>query len=225
MITQGPRTLTIGAVVPLSDPGATSNNPATAVQLQNASPFIISVNSGGTVLTLQPFTSQTVATSGGGQQMSATPIAAGGSAQLTAVNSLIVVWLLAGEQAPMPDGPLTAAALAFSLGTAGLSGASVITGKTTALAPGATGFPTGIGAAPIKLWVVGFIPGVFGTGPWPTIGGVAVTFGSGAGATESMGWTQGASNRLAGLITSGVGIEFTNYTDQSIIGYLDYSAA
>jgi len=108
MITQGPFTLTLGTTLPLNDPGATSNNPATQVQLQNATAFIIEVNVGGAVYTIQSFTAQTVPTSGGGQQMAVSPLESTGGGGGT----LTVVWLLAGEQSPMQDGPLTAAAIA-----------------------------------------------------------------------------------------------------------------
>ncbi len=114
MITQGPFSLTIGTALALNDPGANSNHPATAIQLQNASPFIIEVNSGGIVLTIQSFTAQTVPTSGGGQPLSVVPIQSNSGGGNTAANVLTVAWLLAGESAPMLDGPLTAAAIAFA---------------------------------------------------------------------------------------------------------------
>lgn len=117
MITQGPYDLTLNTTLPLNDPGANSNNAATAVQIQNASPFIIDVNAGGTVLTIQSFTAQTVPTSGGGQQMSVTPIATNIASVTTAPKVLTVVWLLAGESSPMVDGPLTAAAILAVLGS------------------------------------------------------------------------------------------------------------
>jgi hypothetical protein len=109
VITQGPFSLVLNDTIPLEDPGATSNNPATQVQLQNATPFIIEVNVGGAVYTIQSFTAQTVPTSGGGQQMSVDPVesTAGGGGG----GSLTIVWLLAGEVSPMQDGPLTAAAI------------------------------------------------------------------------------------------------------------------
>lgn len=149
MITQGPFTLTLGDTLPLNDPGATSNNPATAVQIQNASPFIIEVNAGGTLLTIQSFTAQTVVTSGGGQQMSVEPIGTNIASVTTSDDSLTVVWLLAGESSPMVDGPLTAAAIVAAISGAltnyNVGGGSI--GGQTNLAAGATAVLAGAPAA------------------------------------------------------------------------------
>jgi hypothetical protein len=222
LITQGPFTLTLGDTLPLNDPGATSNNPATAVQIQNASPFIIEVNSGGTVLTIQSFTAQTVLTSGGGQQMSVTPLASGGSAQTTAVDGLTVVWLLAGESAPMVDGPLTAAALASTLASSGLSGASgSVKGISIAVAAGATD-PMTVPVGNLKIWNLGWFKQALGT--LPTIGQATFTFPgpSFTGGIDSVTVAAAGSDRLAGLIFTG-NPEITNNMDQAIDAFLVYS--
>ncbi len=153
MISQGPFDLTLGTALPLNDPGANSNNPATAVQIQNASPFIIDVNAGGIALTIQSFTAQTVPTSGGGQEMSVTPIQTNQPGQTTATKVLTVVWLLAGESAPMVDGPLTAAAIVNAFGnsiiTTESGGGSALAG--TSVGPSST---VALLAAPAagKVW-------------------------------------------------------------------------
>jgi hypothetical protein len=130
MITKGPYSLTIGTTLELPDPGATSNNPGTQLQLQNNSPLTINVNSGGTIYTIQSFTAQTV-TAAGSQPLSVLPIVSSGAS--TAANALFVVWLLQGESPPMQDGPLTAAAIA--------SLATIITsqGATDVLQPPTSG--------------------------------------------------------------------------------------
>jgi hypothetical protein len=221
MITQGPFDLTIGDVLPLSDPGASSNNPAVSVQIQNASPFIVEVNSGGTVLTIQSFTAQTVATSGGGQQMSVAPMASGGSAQTLALLSLTVVWLLAGEQSPMADGALTAAAIATSIGEAGLAGASV-TGYQHTLAAGGTINPV-LGAGNFRLWNWGFTP--FGGSP-PTTGMAFISFGPiGSLVSDTVSVANPASNNLAGVLFSATNLAITNDTDAEVDVFIDYSPA
>lgn len=217
MITQGPFTLTLGDTLPLNDPGATSNNPATAVQIQNASPFIIEVNSGGIVLTIQSFTAQTVLTSGGGQQMSVLPLASGGSAQTTAVQSLTVVWLLAGESAPMVDGPLTAAALASTLASSGLSGASgSVEGLSITVAAGATDTFT-LTVGHWRLWNLGWTK----ASTLPTVGQVTFTFpgSSFTGGTDSVSVEGAASARLAGLIFDADPV-ITNNMDEAVNVFL-----
>jgi hypothetical protein len=223
VISQGPFTLTVNTVLPLHDPGANSNNPAVSVQIQNSSPFIVSVNSGGTVLTIQPFTAQTVATSGGGQQMSLDPLAAGGSAQTVAASSLVLVWLLAGEVAPMLDGALTAAAIATSIGQSGLAGAAVL-GAGGTIASGGNSNPTLTPGNSFRLWNWGY-SGLFG-GTTPTTGFVQLLLGSiGQPTTDLLSVTEYGSARLAGLLfTNGI-ITVTNGTNQAIGWYIDYSVA
>jgi hypothetical protein len=230
MITQGPFGLTLGQTLPLNDPGATSNNPATAVQIQNASPFIIEVNSGGNVLTIQSFTAQTMLTSGGGQQMSVDAIASGPTGQTTSPRSLTVVWLLGGESAPMVDGPLTASAIATTLAQSGIGGAKLI--SATVALPANTG-PTPLAAVPdgtYRLWNFGFNLALATDSP-PTKGLVFVAFdAAGSTADDTVGWQGDASNRLAGMVfvlggpMSGA-VEFINYTDAAIEAFITYSDA
>ncbi len=222
MITQGPFDLTIGSTLPLSDPGANSNNPATAVQLQNASPFIIEVNSGDTLVTIQSFTAQTVATSGGGQQMSVEPMGSGASAQTAAPASLTAVWLLAGESSPMIDGSLTAAAISSSLGASGLAGSSgQIKGDFIPIAAGATASFT-VPAGNLKLWNLGWLVPPLGTPP--TTGVVTFSFPgpSFTGGIDSVTVADAASDRLAGMIFTG-NPSITNHMDQTIAAFLVFS--
>ncbi len=224
MITQGPFDLTLGTTLPLSDPGANSNNPATAVQLQNASPFIIEVNSGGTLLTIQAFTAQTISTSGGGQQMSVAPLASGARSQVAAVASLSAVWLLAGESSPMVDGSLTAAALTSSLSSAGLAGASTgVKGFAISVASGATSTFT-LPAGTVQLWNIGWqVP--FG-GTIPTLGIATFTFHGSSfnGAIDSVSLASPASDRLAGIyVDTSTEPTVQNNFDQTISAFIVFS--
>lgn len=225
MITQGPFDLTLNTALPLHDPGATSNNPATAVQIQNASPFILDVNAGGIVLTIQSFTAQTMPSSGGGQQMSVTPIASGPSGQSRAAASLTVVWLLAGESSPMVDGPLTAAAIATSLAQSGIGGATVLGfarnvaaagSYTLNLAPGGDLSGTG----PWRLWNWGFVVDV----TTPTTGGCALFLGTPRPVTDSTWIGHPASDNLAGQVFNGP-VVIQNNMDQTVEIFIDYSTA
>ena len=228
MITQGPFDLTLNTALPLNDPGANSNNPATAVQIQNASPFIVEVNAGGIVLTIQSFTAQTIPTSGGGQQMSVTPISAGVSGQRTAPQSLTAIWLLAGESAPMVDGPLTAAALSWSLYGAGIGGSEIVSVVAGGLAAGSSTVPVFPGSATLRVWNWGVQPTIARTPP--TKGFIWIsTFVGSSQATDSISYVEGASNRLAGLVfetqANGGAITISNTTDQTTDVFIDYSVA
>lgn len=134
MITSPAVTLALGVPTTIVDPLSNGGNQPTAVQIQNASGFVINVAVDGDVLTIQSFTAQTVATAGNGSSVVITPISAGEAV----ATSLIAVWLLAGEQPPMADGPLTAQAIA-----AAISGQVQTTGLVDVLvqdaAPPATG--------------------------------------------------------------------------------------
>lgn len=218
MITQGPTTLTIGLVLPLNDPGANSNNPATAVQIQNGSPFIVNVNVGGAVFTIQSFTAQTVPTAGGGQQMTLDPVASGGSSQSSAANSLVVVWLLAGEHAPMVDGPLTAAAVASGLANAGIAGAGTLISATVTV-PAGNGNPFTIANGTYQVWNVGWMVQVTP----PTTG--SLVFES-SGAFDAVTPEEGASNRMAGMffrVSGAHPIIAQNNMDEEVEAFIVYS--
>lgn len=219
MITQGPTTLRVGTVLPLNDPGANSNNPATAVQIQNGSPFIVSINIGGSIFTIQSFTAQTVPTAGGGQQMTLDPVASGGSSQSSSANSLVVVWLLAGENAPMVDGPLTAAAVASGLANAGIAGAGkLISASVTVPAGNGDPFLT-IANGTYQVWNVGWT-----VGPTPpTVG--TLSFES-IGTFDSLTVDEGGSNRMAGMFFQVSGahpIIAQNDMDQEVVAFIVYS--
>jgi hypothetical protein len=99
VITQGPLTLTKGQAVDLNDPS--TGVASVALQIQNATPFLIFVYSGANLYSIQPYIAQTIPAAGG-QTVVVNPQ----NSVALASNGLTVVWLLAGETAPMEDGPL-----------------------------------------------------------------------------------------------------------------------
>ena len=109
---QGPYTLTAGQTLTVPNPTAGGGNPAAAVQLQNASGFVLSVIASGNQYTIQPFTAQTIPLVQDGSPITLQPI---GQAVGIVSASLYVVWLLGQgnqpEAPPMADGPLTSAAV------------------------------------------------------------------------------------------------------------------
>lgn len=101
-LTTGPYTLTNGVSVSLSDPYRYST-PAANVQLQNNTGFLLTVQSSGAPYTVQPYTATTIPTIMGGQSIVVVPSAT----TPNQVGQLSVVWLLDGQNPPIPDGPLT----------------------------------------------------------------------------------------------------------------------
>jgi len=101
-LTTGPYTLTAGVSLSLSDPYRYSTA-AASVQLQNATGFLLTVQSSGAPYTIQPYTASTIPTIMGGQTLVVLPTAG----TPNQVGSLTAVWLLEGQDPPIPDGSLT----------------------------------------------------------------------------------------------------------------------
>lgn len=101
-LTTGPFTLTAGSSITLADPQVTGQW-STAVQIQNASGFLLSVQSDGAPYTIQPYTASTIPTPPGGAIIPVTPSAL----IANQVGTLTAVWLLDGQKAPIEDGSLT----------------------------------------------------------------------------------------------------------------------
>lgn len=119
MIAIGPQTLTVGQPTTIDDPAQIGGNPSVGCQIQNSSPYQLSVLALGDVLSIQPFTAQTIEISG--QPIQVTPI---GNSLGTTPCTVTFVFLLAVsaggvtfpdglmvETPPQQDGPLTAAAI------------------------------------------------------------------------------------------------------------------
>lgn len=226
MLTAGPYNLTIGTPLILEDPGANSNNPAIAVQIQNASPFLIFVDSGAQRLAIQSFTAQTIVT-GLGQPTNVNPEVSNQAGTTTAADVLTAVWLLAGEYPPMADGPLTAAAIIFGLEGAGIAGAGVISHVWNVPATGGP-ISAGLSNASYQLWDWGFFTPTAGGGTVPTKGhAVLSAVGGGGSALDAINYLGGGSSRLAGLkftITGGgTDLAVTSYLDQQVEAFIDYS--
>ena len=109
MITSGPFTVSAGVILTVPNPLAQGGNPPKQAQLQNGSGYTLTVMADGVPVTIAAWTAQTVTLDGSGSPLT---ITAGTLGQGGATNELTVIWLLAGETAPMTDGPLTAAAVA-----------------------------------------------------------------------------------------------------------------
>ena len=123
-LTTGPYTLTAGVSLSLSDPYRYSS-PAASVQLQNSTGFLLTVQSSGAPYTIQPYTAATIPTIMGGQTLVVLPT----SGTPNQVGSLTAVWLLAGQDPPIPDGSLTSgiANQRVAISQNGLSGTQTFT--------------------------------------------------------------------------------------------------
>lgn len=236
----GPQTFVVGESTQVPDPAdAGGGVPSQAVQVQNSSPYQLIVVAAGQSLAIQSFTAQTVQITGA--PVTVQPLAGTG----TGPCSMTLVFLLGtvpndGEQMtdgtwvetpPMTDGPLTAAAIATGLANAGIAGVSGLETGSVVAPAGAAVYLDMDALAPngYQFWNWGFGPPNIGD-DWPTLGGVTATWliGVPAYAYDSLGWNQGASNRLAGLrmmqgnaINPG-SVEFINYTDKEITCFVDF---
>jgi hypothetical protein len=98
--------LTLGVAQVLANPTATFSTPATAIQLQNASPFILEVIANGAQSVIQSFTAQTIELPASGENITVIPTSGPAGTQ----GNLTPVWLQPNEAAAMTDGQLTGAA-------------------------------------------------------------------------------------------------------------------
>lgn len=114
MQTVGPVTLTLNALTTQRDPSQNVGSQSVAVQVQNASVFVLQVVSDGNLYNLQAFTAQTIPCSS--QSITILPTATPGGG--TAATTCWLVWLLKGEAPPQQDGQLTAQAIAASITSA-----------------------------------------------------------------------------------------------------------
>ena len=99
--TTGPYPIPAGQTLSLNDPAVWSVC-SEAVQLQNNTGYTIYAQSSGAGYNIQPFTSSTIPGAGG--QTIVVVVSATANVQ---TGYLTAVWLLPGQSAPMPDGPMT----------------------------------------------------------------------------------------------------------------------
>jgi hypothetical protein len=137
--TTGPFSLSLGQTTSCPNPSKGGLNFA-AVQVQNASAFVLTVLAGGEQFTIQAFTASTVPLAGDGQPITLT--AAQNPGNVTATNlTVTLVWLLPTnsqtgfETPPMLDGPLTSAAIVAAIsGTITTQGATTLVGSGSFIA-------------------------------------------------------------------------------------------
>ena len=96
--TTGPYTPVSGTPITVSDPS--TGVPSNKVQIQNASGFSLSVQVGGLPYSVQPQTATTILTNNEGASITITP----SSTVANQTGSITLVWLLAGQDSPIPDG-------------------------------------------------------------------------------------------------------------------------
>lgn len=138
----GPQAFTVGASTPVIDPASAGGNPSVACQIQNSSPYQLLINAGNGILSLQPFTAQTIEIAN--QPLTIDPESGTGTGTCT----ITLAFLLAtaqgdGEQLPdgtwiedppMTDGPLTAAAITAAItGALSTQGVVDLAGSNAAL--------------------------------------------------------------------------------------------
>ena len=112
LLNTGPQSLTLNTTTTVPNPFTYGGNEPVAVQVCNASGFLLEASAGGLVYLVQAYTALTVPLSGGGQNLSLLPFSGSASAPYNTVSE---TWLLSGETSPMQDGPLTAAAVAAAI--------------------------------------------------------------------------------------------------------------
>ena len=103
MITTGPYTPAAATTFTVNDP-ANHTASSVAVQVQNYSGFSLSIQCRGFNFTVPAYFAATIPTGGQGQPVTITP----SSTIANQTGSLSLVWLLASDVAPIPDGSLSA---------------------------------------------------------------------------------------------------------------------
>lgn len=157
MQTSGPYTLAApgSSTGQVSDPSQRFGSTSDRVQVQNTSVWALAVYTAGQLLTIQPWTAQTVPVSASGITIDAVYSPASASTP----NTVLLCWLLPGEQPAQPDGQLSAQAIAAAI-TSGSLGVHNDAGTALAGAGWVIPVTTAAGALP---WDSGNItPSEFG---------------------------------------------------------------
>src|ERR1017187_7445049 len=118
LINAGPQSLTLNVPTVVPNPLAEWGNAPTQVQVCNLSGFLINASAGGLVYMIQSYTALTLPLGQPGANLTMIPFSGTAAAPY---NQVTETWLLSNETSPMPDGPLTAAAIAAALYNAPVS--------------------------------------------------------------------------------------------------------
>jgi hypothetical protein len=138
VITVGPRTLTVGVGTAINDPA--QGNGSKAVQIQNASPYQLTVLALGDVITVPGFFAQTVEM--GEQPIVVTPVAASATGAASNITFVFLLGVAAGDGITLPDGTQ-------------VETPPVVDGSLTAAAIQAASAPPGLVFGPTVVAVVG----------------------------------------------------------------------
>lgn len=114
MINTGPQSLVLNTPTVVTNPLAEWGNAPTQVQVCNLSGFLIQASAGGLIYMIQSYTALTLPLGQPGANLTMVPFSGAAAAPY---NQVTETWLLSDETSPMPDGPLTAAAIAAALGS------------------------------------------------------------------------------------------------------------
>ena len=100
--TTGPFQLSSTVPLVVGDPNVFTGPASSSVQVQNSSGYLISVNTGGSSYTIQPFACSTIPTQNrtGATITTIAPLSNFG-------NSITLIWMIPGQNPPMADGALT----------------------------------------------------------------------------------------------------------------------
>jgi hypothetical protein len=112
VINTGPQSLTLNVPTVVPNPLAEWGNAPTQVQVCNLSGFLINASAGGLVYMIQSYTALTLPLGQPGANLTMTPFSGTAAAPY---NQVTETWLLSDETSPMPDGPLTASAIAAAI--------------------------------------------------------------------------------------------------------------
>jgi len=103
-LTAGPFSVSAGTTGTYNDPNAQGGQTSDRVQVQNQSGFTLTVFSSGAPYTIPALQASTIPAVPGGQSIEVETGAIGTS---SAGGSFSLIWLLPGQDSPIPDGPLT----------------------------------------------------------------------------------------------------------------------
>ena len=207
--TTGPYYPVVNTLISLNDPFIYSQC-AQSLQIQNNTTYLLTVQSGGAAYSIQPLTVSTIPSSGG-QTITMLPSLMG---YVYNQASVVVVWLLPGQTAPMNDGPLSPyvpngasptppSPTPHSLSTSVVSGTNNWQ-VTSFLATDISATLTYSGAGPNNpyLWLVTTTGIQYGPAAWSSASGTATFSVSGVGASTICNLWSGSATSIAVVVTT-----------------------